>query len=268
LKYYWRITKYFKRKEFTNIPSIQLVKELDCLRISTGHPIFIKNNELNMANIKNKFYGEHPYNADESRHYSKIEAYGRDNDNYIAERLLHSKTMSITEKIITIALMQVGFKEGVNNDNPFGAFFNTNNASWCSFFVHWVLVKAGLITKEDLTYSFGLARQTFTNFAMSKTDPTQFSSGEMIVWGKKDSWQGHIGLVLVNDRVSETIYTIEGNISNKVKIKKYAYDKLNYGHYEFLGVGNLKSVIMDQLELSDIFAKYESIEENKNESTR
>lgn len=262
------LTKYFRRKEFNNIPSLQLVKELNDLRISIGKPIEIKSNGFNQANITNYFFSKDAYGSDVDAEYGNVEVYGHDNDNYISDKLLHSSNPNLSERILAIALMQVGFKEGANNDNPFGQFFNINNASWCSFFVHWVLVKAGAITKEDIDYSFGSARQTFAQLKSARKDPETFNSGELIVWGKKDSWQGHIGLVLVNDRINDVIYTAEGNISNKVKIKKYSYDKLDYGHYEFLGVGRLDNTLHEQFDLPYVFAKYESIEKNKNESTR
>lgn len=262
------LTKYFKRKEFKNTPSIQLVKELNNLRISTGSAVTIVDNDFNSADIENNLVGDYPLTSDESAEYGNIEVYGHDNDNHIANKLLHSPDPNLTERIITIALMQVGFKEGANNDNPFGQYFNINNASWCSFFVHWVLVKAGAIKQEDLNYSFGSARQTFAQFKTARKEPETFNSGELIVWGKKDSWQGHIGLILANDRINDIIYTVEGNISNKVKIKKYFYNKLGHGHYEFLGVGKLDDTLHEQYDLDYVFAKYESIEENKGEGTR
>lgn len=264
------LTRYLSEKEFKELPSLQLIKELDDLRISTGDPVFIKNNDFNSADIKNKFYGEYPYDSDKKEAYADVSVYGKDNKNYISSDLLHTPDPDLATRIVTIALMQVGFKEGKNNDNPFGKFFNLNNASWCSFFVHWALVKAGAVKKEDLKYSFGSARKTFANIlphTLTK-NPEEFNVGDLIIWGKINSWQGHIGLIIANDIDNKTIYTVEGNISNKVKIKKYNYDKIAYGKYEFLGVGNTHGTSMKVLKPEEVFALHEGIEKNNGESTR
>jgi len=262
------LTKYFKRKEFKNIPSLQLLKELDDLRISSGVPVGVRSNDFNSAEIVNQLIGDHNFIANDTTHYSNVEIHGINNSNYISQNLLHTPNPTLSQRILTIALMQVGFKEGKGNNNPYGQFFNLNYASWCSFFVHWVLIKAGAITKKDLDYSYGSARQTFLNLHTTKKDPSTFGSGELIVWGRKSSWQGHIGLILANDKVNDIIYTIEGNISNKVKIKKYKYNKLAYGKFEFLGAGNLKNDLMDNYTLDEILAKCKTIKDNKGELTR
>lgn len=48
-------------------------------------------------------------------------------------------TDSVTaEMVITTALAEVGYKEGKNNNNKYGAWMNTNYQPWCCCFVCWV----------------------------------------------------------------------------------------------------------------------------------
>lgn len=46
--------------------------------------------------------------------------------------------------IIGVALTQVGYREGPNNDTKYGEFFNLNYHAWCGLFVSWCAVQAGV----------------------------------------------------------------------------------------------------------------------------
>ena len=46
--------------------------------------------------------------------------------------------MKLNERIVARALTQVGYKEGPNNENKYGAWYGMNNESWCAMFVSWV----------------------------------------------------------------------------------------------------------------------------------
>lgn len=50
---------------------------------------------------------------------------------------------SLGDRIASVALGEVGYKEGRNNNNKYGQYFNANNQAWCSYFVMWCCEQAG-----------------------------------------------------------------------------------------------------------------------------
>lgn len=45
--------------------------------------------------------------------------------------------------MLAVAASQVGFREGSNNDTPFGLWYRMNNVAWCAIFVSWAAVFSG-----------------------------------------------------------------------------------------------------------------------------
>lgn len=60
----------------------------------------------------------------------------KSNVNYFV-RPAYNDTVT-AEMIIATALAEVGYKEGKNNNNKYGAWFGMNNESWCCIFICWV----------------------------------------------------------------------------------------------------------------------------------
>ena len=52
--------------------------------------------------------------------------------------------MATASKVVSIAAGQVGYKEGRNNSNKFGAAYGMNNCSWCQIFIWWCFKQAGM----------------------------------------------------------------------------------------------------------------------------
>ena len=46
--------------------------------------------------------------------------------------------------IIGVAKTQIGYTEGSNNNNKYGAYFSANNVSWCAYFIVWCARQAGI----------------------------------------------------------------------------------------------------------------------------
>ena len=51
--------------------------------------------------------------------------------------------MATSEEILRIAASQVGYHEGKNHDNKYGAWYGLNYEPWCMEFVQWVYAQAG-----------------------------------------------------------------------------------------------------------------------------
>jgi hypothetical protein len=48
---------------------------------------------------------------------------------------------------LDFAKKEVGYKEGVNNDNKYGVWYGLNHQPWCMIFVVWCFNQAGLGSK-------------------------------------------------------------------------------------------------------------------------
>jgi len=55
--------------------------------------------------------------------------------------------MSVIDSLISIARKEIGYKEGVNNDNKYGVWFGMNHVSWCAIFICWVFAQGGAGSK-------------------------------------------------------------------------------------------------------------------------
>lgn len=113
--------------------------------------------------------------------------------------------MSKFDQVLDIALQQVGYVEGANNDNKYGKYWDENNEPWCMFFVQWVFAQA----EARLPYNTGSC-STLLNWYRGHMPERVFTTpkiGDIAIY----NW-GHTGIVL---RVWSTgdICTIEGNTS-------------------------------------------------------
>lgn len=115
------------------------------------------------------------------------------------------------KKQIELALKEVGYYEGKNNDNKFGKFYNANYQPWCMYFVQWIYQHAG----KKLPYFTGscsaLLRWYKENAPSQVIKATltgiKIPSGAIIIYNF-----GHTGIVLRRWDDGH-ITTIEGNTS-------------------------------------------------------
>ncbi len=57
------------------------------------------------------------------------------------------------EEFLKIALGEVGYKEGKNNDNKYGKWYGINNKPWCAMFVSWCANQVGVLKTLIPKYS-------------------------------------------------------------------------------------------------------------------
>ena len=67
--------------------------------------------------------------------------------------------MATGRDLVNVALKEVGYTEGANNYNKYGASFGVNNEAWCAFFVSWCLEQIGIddYGGEGASWNFALA---------------------------------------------------------------------------------------------------------------
>jgi hypothetical protein len=91
------------------------------------------------------------------------------------------------DKVIALALGQVGFVEGVNNDNPYGASVGMNHEPYCCLGVSWTFRNVGLVDLVAGQYSWGYAEcQGALNIFASKglvlPHGTPAKAGDIAMW--------------------------------------------------------------------------------------
>lgn len=137
-------------------------------------------------------------------------------------------------KVIELALSEVGYQEGSNNKNKFAAELDSidyykpqkkQNVSWCSIFVTDMFYKAfGLDCREMLkhpvknNYAASCAYQ-YEYYKKYKETMKNPIKGCQIFFKDSKGNINHTGLVYKVD--SKKVYTIEGNKSNQVKKCSY-----------------------------------------------
>ena len=163
----------------------------------------------------------------------------------------HTNTGNQIEDLIAVATTQIGYTEGNNasgesgttggsgNYTKYGRWYGINPGAWCAMFVSWCANQAGIpssiITKHA---SCDLGMQWFQNNGVWQWSPACGGSyvpkrGDIIYFRTKTNQvtdSTHVGIVY--DSNSSTVYTIEGNASNKCQKKSYSLSSsyiLGYG---------------------------------------
>ncbi len=141
--------------------------------------------------------------------------------------------MSKKTDFVNIALKEVGYKEGTNNNNKYGSYFKMNNVAWCALFVSWCARQAGIGTDVIPTYSgCGTGYNFFKNKGRIHNNP---QVGDIVFFKPtiKGATSSHTGIVV--EVTSTSVITVEGNASSKTDgVYKQTYKK---GYSKFLGFG-------------------------------
>lgn len=139
--------------------------------------------------------------------------------------ITHTLTESAIDKVLDIALNEVGYKEGANNHTKYGDEMHKiqpsnmdKNAPWCDAFVDWCFVQAfgAPMAKKVLCGDFD--DYTWNSIALYKKADrwtTKPSKGSQIFFGGS----GHTGLVY--KVTGNTVYTVEGNKADAVRKCSY-----------------------------------------------
>lgn len=116
--------------------------------------------------------------------------------------------MATASKVVSIAAGQVGYKEGKNNSNKYGAAYGMNNVSWCMEFIWWCFKQAGMDW-----YKTASCTACYKHYASRAVSRNSLRKGDIVFY----DWDGsgdcdHVGIV--ESVGSSRITTIEGNTSS------------------------------------------------------
>ena len=117
--------------------------------------------------------------------------------------------MTQREKMINLALNEVGYKEGKNNDTKYGIWYGLNHNPWCAMFISWLAAKLGVLNK--LIPKFAGCGDGWKWFKSRKLTSNIPDPGDIVFYKptKIGATSSHVGIVV---RVtSEYVYTVEGN---------------------------------------------------------
>lgn len=118
----------------------------------------------------------------------------------------YKNTGNMRADIIGVALTQVGYYEGANNDTKYGVWFGLNNRGWCGIFVAWCADQAGIpksiIPKNGTTIPANFKATVYSgkNYRPLPGD---------LFFTKSGSGYSHVGIVYYLD--GDYFYTLEGN---------------------------------------------------------
>ncbi len=153
----------------------------------------------------------------------------------------HVNTGNQIEDLIAVATTQIGYTEGNStaghggttggsgNYTKYGAWYGINPGAWCAMFVSWCANQAGIsssIIPKHASCDIGM--QTFQQrgrWQWSRACGGSYTPkrGDIIYFRTKTNQvtdSTHVGIVY--DANSSTVYTIEGNASNKCQKKSYS----------------------------------------------
>lgn len=130
--------------------------------------------------------------------------------------------MKLADRIVARALSQVNYKEGPNNENKYGAWYQMNNESWCAMFVSWVFScehALGAIAIGSHGYAYcptmlSWARQRHLLKSIRNIKP-----GDILLFCWDNSGvPEHTGIATsAYDPKSHMILTVEGNTGGQVQ---------------------------------------------------
>lgn len=132
----------------------------------------------------------------------------------------NDKDVDYIGNLLTLAFSQVGYKEGPNNDQKYGIWYNNNYEPWCAMFVSWCWYHTGLSNDILLKYQgcgTGEAWCIEKGIFHYKADYTP-KPGDIIFF--TSAGMGHTGICAYVE--GDYMYTIEGNSSDKVGIWRWS----------------------------------------------
>lgn len=99
------------------------------------------------------------------------------------------------------------------------SWINDDETPWCSIFMNWVALKAGV------EQSGSAAARSWLNVGFSVQNP---EPGDIVVYwrGNPSSHQGHVGIFLGFSKDHTRIYTLGGNQDDSVSISAYPMERL------------------------------------------
>ena len=114
--------------------------------------------------------------------------------------------------VIAAAKSQVNYKEGVNNDSKFGAWYGMNHQSWCAMFVSWCFDQAKALPALE-KFAYCPALESWAHGKGMIVPIAQAQAGDVLLfdWNHTGVAQ-HVGIATGPvDPHTRLIPTIEGN---------------------------------------------------------
>lgn len=145
------------------------------------------------------------------------------------------------DKILQIAVAELGQKEIAGSGNNAAivnyakesgfTWVNDDETPWCSIFVNWVAMKAGVSrSKQANARSWLLVGQN--------VDLLPAPGDIVIFWrNKPQAWEGHVGIFFDFSIGGEKVFCLGGNQGNQVSVSAYPADTV-------LGFRRLSSIKM------------------------
>ena len=118
----------------------------------------------------------------------------------------HENTGNQIEDLIAVALSQLGYKEGTNNDTKYGDWYKLPNQPWCAMFVSWCAYQAEIST--DIIDKSAMANPK--NFGLEARLGSAGAPKRGDIFFKQDF--SHCGIVVSVE--GSNIVTVEGNSNN------------------------------------------------------
>ena len=141
-------------------------------------------------------------------------------------------------EIILVAKAQIGNEGG---DKFWKWYGFTEHVHWCACYVSWCANECGYIEKGIIPKFSGCVNgiQWFKerNLWQDRGDSYYPIIGDIIFFdwydenGNQDGVSDHVGIVTRTDITNRTIYTIEGNTSNKCAERMYSFDDVQVMGY-------------------------------------
>ncbi|MDD6265524.1 MAG: S-layer homology domain-containing protein [Clostridia bacterium] len=164
---------------------------------------------------------------------------------YAAYENTYKNTGDNARDIIGVALTQIGYTEGKNDNTKYGEWYGLNYNPWCAMFVSWCANQAGIpktVVPSHASCDIGLSwfksHNKFENASYYGGDYVPVA-GDIVYFGVPGD-STHVGIVYkVNDSV---LTDIEGNSAGKVQTVNYKLNSpyiLGYGtpDYEEISYG-------------------------------
>ena len=134
------------------------------------------------------------------------------------------------DSLIKIAISQLGQKEIAgpeDNDTIVGYakesgfdWVNDDETAWCSIFVNWVAMKAGLKRSEQAN------ARSWLEVGLNVDDAPE--PGDVVIFWRdsEDGWQGHVGFYFGFSQDGTRVYCLGGNQGNQVSLSAYPIGKV------------------------------------------
>ena len=132
-------------------------------------------------------------------------------------------------ELLNIGLSQYGVKEipgtkhnptivGYSKEIGYGGIVDDETA-WCSIFLNWCALKAGLHRSKKLN------ARSWLNIGEEVKEP---QAGDVVIFWResKNSWKGHVAIYVNHSENKKYINCLGGNQSNKVCIRAYKAEQL------------------------------------------